>query len=121
MESEIHWHFHPTHHHNISHLNVGTRMRCLNESEVRKAFQLASEEGSVLMRFTNHDFRDIQPGIELVQNMISNVRSEFPDVKLKFSDVREAFNRVIFGNYNPPEKIYSHVPLNSPGLRDIGN
>jgi hypothetical protein len=97
-------------------LNVGTRMRCINKTEVRKAFQLASEDGSALMGFTNHDFRDMQPDIELVQNMISHVRTEFPDVKFKFSDVREAFNRVIFGNYNPPENNILSGSLEQSGV-----
>jgi len=80
-------------------LNVGTRMRCINETEVRKAFDLADRDGASLMGFTNHDFRDMQPDIELVQNLLSKVKGDYPDVKFKYCEVREAFNRVLFGDY----------------------
>ncbi|PKD43235.1 hypothetical protein [Rhodohalobacter barkolensis] len=85
-------------------LNVGTRMRCINEMEVRKAFDLADRQGTALMGFTNHDFRDMQADVELVQKLLSKAKSDYPDVKFKYCDAREAFNRVIFGDYNPPEK-----------------
>lgn len=85
-------------------LNVGTRMRCLNEAEVRKAFVYAEENGTSLMGFTNHDFRDMAPDINLVRSLIKKVKPDFPDVKFKYCDVREAFNRSIFGSYKPPQK-----------------
>jgi hypothetical protein len=83
-------------------LNAGTRMRCINEAEVRKAFDLAGQKGTALMGFTNHDFRDMQPDIELIQNLITKVRKDYPDVKFKYCEAREAFNRAVFGDYSPP-------------------
>ena len=85
-------------------LNVGTRMRCINEAEIRKAFGYAGKNGSALMGFTNHDFRDMEPDIELVRSLIRKVKPDYPDVKFKFCDAREAFNRAIFGKFQPPEK-----------------
>ena len=85
-------------------LNVGTRMRCINEEEVRKAFKYADENGSAIMGFTNHDSRDMAPDVDHVRSLISAVKPDFPDVKFKFSDVREAFNRALFGRYEPPQK-----------------
>jgi hypothetical protein len=84
-------------------LNVGTRMRCINETEVRKAFQYAIENGSAIMGFTNHDSRDMAPDVDLVRSLIKKVKSGFPDVKFKYCDVREAFNRTLFGGFNPPQ------------------
>jgi len=85
-------------------LNVGTRMRCINKEEVRKAFKYAEKTGSAVMGFTNHDSRDMAPDVDHVRSLIGEVKPEFPDVKFKFSDVREAFNRALFGRYEPPQK-----------------
>ena len=97
-------------------LNVGTRMRCINEAEVRKAFKLASHNGAALMGFTNHDFRDMQPDIELVQSLIKKVQNDYTDVKFKYCEVREAFNRVLFGEFNPPEKNILSAEIGETGV-----
>lgn len=85
-------------------LNVGTRMRCINEEEVRKAFRYANDHGSALMGFTNHDFRDMEPDINLVRTLLKQVKKDYPNVKFKYCDAREAFNYAIFGSYEHPEK-----------------
>jgi len=85
-------------------LNVGTRMRCINENEVRKAFKHAKKTGSAIMGFTNHDSRDIAPDVNVVRELIKKVAPEFPDVNFKYCDVREAFNRTIFNTFSVPEK-----------------
>jgi hypothetical protein len=84
-------------------LNVGTRMRCINENEVRKAFRRAKETGSAIMGFTNHDSRDMAPDVNAVRELIKKVSPEFPDVKFKYCDVREAFNRAIFNAFSAPK------------------
>ena len=84
-------------------LNVGTRMRCINETEVRKAFRYADENGSAIMGFTNHDSRDMAPNVDLVRDLIRKVKPGFPNVKFKYCDVREAFNRTLFGDFKPPK------------------
>lgn len=97
-------------------LNVGTRMRCINEQEVRKAFDYADQNGAAIMGFTNHDFRDMEPDIELVRSFISNVQQDYPEVKFKFSDVREAFNMAIFGEYKSPAKNLLEGQLETSGV-----
>ena len=84
-------------------LNVGTRMRNINETEVRKAFLHARENGNTLMAFTNHDFREMSTDIDYVRALLKKVSPEFPDVKYKYAEAVEAFNKVIFGNYEIPE------------------
>ena len=85
-------------------LNVGTRMRCIDEHEVRKAFSYAKQNGSAIMGFTNHDSRDMAPDVDLVRSLIKKVKPDFPDVMFKYCDVREAFNRSLFGSYDPPQE-----------------
>lgn len=84
-------------------LNVGTRMRCINQEEVDKAFHYASENGSALLGVTNHDFREMAKDVDLVRNLVQNASQKFDKVKFKFADAREAFNRVLFGEYNEPK------------------
>lgn len=83
-------------------LNVGTRMRCINEKEVRKAFSYAKSNGSAIMGFTNHDSRDMAPDVDTVRQLLKKVSPDFPDVKFKYCDVREAFNRAIFNEFTTP-------------------
>ena len=85
-------------------LNVGTRHRLLDESEVRRAFERARAHGPTLMAFTDHDFRDIGPNVATVRNFLKKVSRDYPDVRFRYAEAREAMNRVIFGDYAPPEK-----------------
>ncbi|HBE43228.1 MAG TPA: hypothetical protein DDW27_18910 [Bacteroidales bacterium] len=100
-------------------LNVGTRMRNINEAEVRKAFLHARENGNTLMAFTNHDFREMSNDIGYVRALLKKVSPEFPDVKYKFAEAIESFNKVIFGNYEIPESRLFNINLTENP--DIGN
>ena len=94
-------------------LNLGTRLGLLDEGEVRKAFERARREGATLLAFADHDFRVIGKNVLDFQKMLKNVISDFPDVRFRYSEAREAFNRVVFGEYKPPEKNILSVRLNS--------
>lgn len=71
-------------------LNVGTRLRCLNEEHVRQAFRESLEHGSAVLAFADHDYRDMRPDVEAVREMLIKVRPEFPDVTLRFAGAEEA-------------------------------
>lgn len=71
-------------------LNVGTRFNELQEPHVRQAFDDAMESGSAILAFSNHDYRDIRPDVDYVRDLIERVRSDYPDVTLKFSGAVEA-------------------------------
>ena len=83
-------------------LNVGTRYHLLDEAEVRKAFEHAKREGPTLMAFTNHDFRDMARDVDMVRDLLRTVAPDYPDVRFRFSEAREAMNRVLYGEYRPP-------------------
>lgn len=85
-------------------LNVGTRMRCINEMEVKKAFEYARNSGAALLGITNHDFRDMAKDIDYLRSLLSRAKDEYPDVKFKYSEAREAFNRVLYGEFIPSEE-----------------
>jgi hypothetical protein len=100
-------------------LNVGTRMRNINEMEVRKAFLNARENGKTLMAFTNHDFREMSTDINYIRGLLKKVSLEFPDVRFKYAEAREAFNMIIYGNYKIPESRLFSIKLTENS--DIGN
>jgi hypothetical protein len=71
-------------------LNVGTRLRSLTIDHVREAFAEANESGKAILSFANHDWRDMQPDIEQVQNFLQIVKKEFPDVAIRYAGAEEA-------------------------------
>ncbi len=85
-------------------LNAGTRMNNINENEVRKAFDHARKNGSTIMGFTNHDFREMSTDVDQVRELLAKVAPDYPDVKFRYSEVREAFNRVLFDEYVEPDE-----------------
>lgn len=76
-------------------LNLGTRLRLLNSEHVKEAFEEAQREGSAVIAFTDHDFRDIEPDILKLNKIITDVKVDFPDVKIRFCTAEEAAQRVI--------------------------
>jgi len=76
-------------------LNVGTRFKILKESHVLEAFNDAEKNGISILAFSNHDWRDIRPDVDYVRSLILNVKSQFPNVKIKFSGALEAARDLI--------------------------
>lgn len=74
-------------------LNVGTRIRLLEKEDVIQAFEEANEGKPVILSVTNHDFRDITEDINNTRNLIAKVRADYPDVKFKFSEAKEAMRQ----------------------------
>lgn len=71
-------------------LNIGSRIRVLTDADARSAFAEAQEGAPVVLSFTHHDFRDMRPAIEGVRKQIAQTSAEFPDVRFKFCEAREA-------------------------------
>ena len=84
-------------------VNVGTRLRSLTQDHVKEAFSEARASGASILAFADHDFRDIRPDVNLVRNMLSKVRGEFPDVLLKFCGAEEAASNLLgYNDQRPP-------------------
>ena len=71
-------------------LNVGTRYRLLEDRDVRQAFEEASRGSPVVLAVTNHDFRDMEPDIRHVREMLVEASRDFPSVSFRYSDAVEA-------------------------------
>lgn len=84
-------------------LNVGTRMRLLDEPEIRRGFREASDDKPVVLALTNHDFRDIRPDVDETRRKIQKVSSEFPDVDVVYSEAINAMRRALDLEKTAPE------------------
>ena len=76
-------------------LNLGTRLRLLSSEHIKEAFEEARLEGKAVIAFTDHDFRDIEPDIVNFNSMLAQIKSDFPDVKIRFCTAEEAAQRII--------------------------
>ena len=75
-------------------LNLGTRLRLLGEQHIEEAFLEAISKGDSVIAFTDHDFRDIAPDIEVFNKMLDVVKSKYPDVRVRFCSAEEAAQRI---------------------------
>lgn len=72
-------------------LNVGTRLRLLEQDDVDAAFLEAQSTNSpVVLSFANHDYRDIGPDVTRVMDMLSSSAKRFSDVPYLYADARTA-------------------------------
>jgi hypothetical protein len=79
-------------------LNIGTRLRTIDEDEIRAAFMKAKSDGRAILSFANHDWRDIKDDLISVYKTIKKVKEEFPDVKIINSSAGDAMRDVLFEN-----------------------
>ncbi len=84
-------------------LNLGTRLRTLREEHVREAFNEAKTYGKAVLAFADHDWRDLRPDVVKLQDMLREIKDEFPTVKIRFAGAEEAAIAVSdFENERPP-------------------
>jgi len=79
-------------------LNIGTRLRLLTENEIRKAFELARDEGKAILSFTNHDFRDMSIDIQDTYEKIFRIAKEFDDINVLNCDAIEAMQKYCYSD-----------------------
>ena len=83
-------------------LNLGGRYRSISQKEVDQAFSEAESGASVILAFTDHDFRDMRPGVDHLRGMLSKAQQRFPSVQFKYCEAREAFRRALqLGDSSP--------------------
>ena len=101
-------------------LNVGTRLRPLGKQHVREAFVEAEIEGSAILAFANHDYRDMRPDVYQVQVMLREIKSEFPNVKIKYSGAEEAATQLLGFQDKEKPKLDQTLDLHSISKIGIG-
>ncbi len=73
-------------------LNVRSRIANMTQEEMDKAFIRAQSGQDTLVGLCSHDWRDLQPEIESIYEMLKVSRERFPDVDFKYSPATEAFH-----------------------------
>ncbi len=76
-------------------LNVGTRLRLLDETEVRRAFERADNGQPTILAFTNHDFRDMRGDVAMTHALIGKVAADYPEVSWQHASAKDAARRVL--------------------------
>ncbi len=98
-------------------LNVGTRLRLLDEAEVRRAFARAESGRSTALAFTDHDFRDMRPDVGLVHGLVSRVATEFPEVAWRNAGALEAARAVLGLEAPGPLELSAQVTKGAGSMR----
>ena len=83
-------------------LNVGTRLRLLQEHDVDQAFQEAAAGKPVILALANHDFRDLRPDIDEVRSLLAKVGAAHPGIAIRHCEAVEAFRRALDLRREPP-------------------
>jgi hypothetical protein len=97
-------------------LNLGTRLGILDEAEMRKAFKRASTYGATIISYADHDFRDMGKNVIEFQRMLKTVVQDYPDVRFRYCEATEAFQKVLFGEQKPPT-----TPILKTRLENVRN
>ena len=71
-------------------LNLGSRSNPLKKQHIREAFEEAEREGSSILSFNNHDYRDMRADVNFVRKILNELRPEYPDININFSGAEEA-------------------------------
>ena len=79
-------------------LNVGTRFKLLTDEEIDYAFQDSLKNGSAILAFTNHDFRDMAVDIEDTFNRIKKIHKNYQNVHTINSDAVSAIRDTNYSN-----------------------
>lgn len=76
-------------------LNMYARVFQIEEEDIREGFERAKNIGDTVIAVANHDYKDMRFDIERIQDMISKVSKEYPDVEFEYCDAISAARRVL--------------------------
>ncbi|MBQ7479316.1 MAG: hypothetical protein IJT01_10570 [Selenomonadaceae bacterium] len=82
-------------------LNVGTRLRCITQNEVDRAFQRAHGGEDTVLAITDHDFRHMGEDIDEIYAMIRNAAVRYPDVAWTNSTAYDAARAIMKASCKP--------------------
>ena len=84
-------------------LNVLNRTASIDQDEMDRAFDQASEGKPALVGIIGHDFRDLGAEVDMVCTLIKESSYKYPDVRFMFSEACEGFRGVLW-----PDGIRDH-------------
>lgn len=71
-------------------LNLGSRVRNVDQVEVKKAFARADSGQPTILSVTNHDFREIRTDIAEYMDLVRTVGKRFPEVRTSHANAVDA-------------------------------
>lgn len=77
-------------------LNVFNRLANINEYEMEKAFKRADSGKPTLVGIASHDFRDLEPEVDYIRELVQKASKKYPDVNYKFCEAVEGFRETIW-------------------------
>jgi len=76
-------------------LNINTRIACINQREMDRAFDKASQGKPVLMGVASHDWRHMGPEVDKVRKLLETSSKNFPGTQFIYARAKDAFNAVV--------------------------
>jgi hypothetical protein len=76
-------------------LNIGTRMRLIDQHQVDMAFARAQQGKPTVLSFTDHDFRDLRSDVRQIHEMLLSSSKRFPDVQWLHAGANQAATEVL--------------------------
>lgn len=88
-------------------LNLRNRIGNLTQEEMDSAFAKAAQGETVLVGLCSHEWRDLRPELDSVQEMIRHASARAPEVDLEYCQADEAFQQHVRPEYCdlPPLKL----------------
>ncbi|NQV57954.1 MAG: hypothetical protein HQ503_18985 [Rhodospirillales bacterium] len=100
-------------------LNVFNRIANLDQPEMDKAFARAAEGLPTLVGVANHDYRDMEPEIEYLRDLIAVSAKKYPDVPFMFDEAVNAFQAVAFKEGDKPAAVDLELHFRPAGGNDV--
>ena len=72
-------------------LNLNSRIASMTQEEMNRAFRRAESGMDTIVGLASHDWRDLEPEVDLALEFLKTSQSLFPDVPFRFSRVGDAF------------------------------
>lgn len=98
-------------------LNVGTRYRLLDQTEVDAAFARAASGRPTVLAFTNHDFRDMRPDVERTHAMLVDASRRHPEVAWRHARALDAARAALGRDGAPPLDLRVSLERDGPCVR----
>ncbi len=97
-------------------LNLRNRIGNMTQAEMDAAFAKAAEGETVLVGLCSHEWRDLRPELDSVQEMLRNAQAIHPEVRVEYCQADEAFQAHVDAPYReqpPLELRLTLVPASS--------
>ena len=72
-------------------LNLKSRIASMTQVEMDKAFSRAQNGQDALVGLCSHDWRDLEPEISEIYEMLASCKERYPGVDFKYSQTKDAF------------------------------